>query len=117
MENKFGKKILTSGPSLKIILLVTILTLSLGLTSTFDYAFGHGVGSETFPPVDLNGKQVTLEVSSSQNDPETNDDQQISISFIDFDSKITLRDVKFLITAERGEKFLFERNLMQIMDS
>lgn len=108
MEDKFGKKVLTSGPSLKKILLVTILTLSLGLTTAFD-VYGHGVGSETFPPVDLNGKQVTLEVSSSQNDPETNDDQQISISFIDFDSKITLRDVKFLIIAERGEKFLFER--------
>lgn len=109
MENKFGKKILTSGPSLKIILLVTILILSLGLTSTFGTVYGHGVGSETFPPVDLDGKQVTLEVSSSQNDPDANDDQQISISLIDFDSKITLRDVKFLITAERGEKFLFER--------
>lgn len=94
---------------MKIILLVTILTLLLGLTSTYEQAFGHGVGSETFPPVDLNGKQVTLEVSSSQNNPETNDDQQISISFIDFDSKITLRDVKFLISAERGERFLFER--------
>ena len=109
MENKFGKKVLTSGPSLKQILLITILTLSLGLTTTFDNVYGHGVGSETFPPVELNGKQVTLEVSSSQNDPKANDDQQISISLIDFDSKITLRDVKFLILSERGEKFLFEQ--------
>ena len=97
MENKFGKKILTSGLSLKIILLITILTLSFGIASTYEQTFGHGVGSEIFPPADSNGKQVTLEVSSSQNDPETNDDQQISISLIDFDSKITLRDVKFLI--------------------
>ena len=38
-----------------------------------------------------------------------NDDQQISISLIDFDSKITLRDVTFLIKSERGEQFLFEK--------
>ncbi|TFH03551.1 MAG: peptidase, partial [Nitrosopumilus sp.] len=48
---------------------------------TFD-VFGHGLGSETFPPVNLNGKLVTLEVSSSSNDPNKNDNQQISISLI-----------------------------------
>ena len=95
---------------MKKFLLIAVLTLPLGLASTYEDAFGHGIGSETFPPVDLNGRQVTLEVSSSQNDPETNDDdQQISISLVDFDSKITLRDVKFLISAERGEKFLFKQ--------
>jgi hypothetical protein len=67
------------------------------------------VGSETFPPVDLNGKLVTLEVSSSKSDPDESDDQQISISLIDFNSKITLRDVTFQIKSERGEQFLFEQ--------
>ena len=74
---------------------------------TISYSFGHGVGSETFPPVDLDGKRVTLEVSSS-NDPDKNNNQEISISMIDFDSKVTLRDVTFLIKSERGEQFLFE---------
>lgn len=73
------------------------------------HAYGHGVGSETFPPVELDGRLVTFEVSSSKNDPNTNDDQQISISLINFDSKILLRDVTFLIKSERGEKFLFEQ--------
>jgi len=72
--------------------------------------FGHGLGAETFPPTELNGKLVTLEVSSSTKDPEKiNDPQQISISFIDFNSKITLRDVTFLIRAEHGTHFLFEK--------
>ena len=75
----------------------------------FDNVYGHGVGSETFPPVGLDGKLVTLEISSSKSDSETSDDQQISISLIDFDSKITLRDVTFHIKSERGEKFLFEQ--------
>ena len=73
-----------------------------------NFAYGHGVGSETFPPVELNGKQVTLEVSSSKDNPDK-PDKQISISMIDFDSKITLRDVTFHIKAERGNDFLFER--------
>ena len=71
--------------------------------------YGHGLGAETFPPVDLNGKLITLEVSSSTNDPDETDDQQISISLIDFNSKVTLRDVTFLIKAERGTQFLFEK--------
>ena len=88
-----------------------LLIIALGLLSfpIFNNVYGHGVGSETFPPVELDGKMVTLEVSSSQSDPEESDDQQISISMIDFDSKITLRDVTFLIKAERGENFLFEK--------
>ena len=72
-------------------------------------AYGHGLGAETFPPVDLNGKLVTLEVSSSNNNPEENDAQQISISLIDFNSKVTLRDVTFHIKSERGDQFLFEK--------
>ena len=79
------------------------------LVFAFDNVYGHGVGSETFPPVELDGRLVTLEVSSSQSDPDTNDDQQISLSLIDFNSKITLRDVTFLIKSERGEQFLFEQ--------
>jgi len=106
-EKKFVKKIQTSGPSLKNLFLFTALIFF----SFFgiDYVYGHGFGSETFPPVELDGRLVTLEVSSSQNNLETNDDQQISISLIDFNSKSTLRDVTFLITSERGETFLFEQ--------
>ncbi len=109
MEKKYVKKIQTSGRSLKNLLLVAIFVFSSLFLVTFDNVYGHGVGSETFPPVELDGRLVTLEVSSSQSDPDTNDDQQISISLIDFDSNATLRDVTFLIKSERGEKFLFEQ--------
>jgi hypothetical protein len=89
--------------------LVVFLIVLCVTVSGFDNVYGHGIGSETFPPVDLNGKLVTLEVSSSQSDPDASDDQQISISLIDYDSNITLRDVTFLVKSERGEKFLFEQ--------
>ncbi|EPA06780.1 peptidase [Candidatus Nitrosarchaeum limnium] len=71
--------------------------------------YGHGVGSEIFPPVDLKGKQVSLEISSSPKNNDQTVDQQITISLIDFNSKITLRDVTFLIKSSRGDQFLFEK--------
>jgi len=87
-----------------------VILLSVFVITPFTVeAYGHGLGAETFPPVDLNGKSVTLEVSSSNNTPEENDEQQISISLIDFNSKITLRDVTFLIKSELGNQFLFEK--------
>jgi hypothetical protein len=92
----------------KFSILVILLAVSITAPITLD-VYGHGLGSETFPPVDLNGKLVTLEVSSSTNIPEEIDDQQISISLIDFNSKVTLRDVTFLIKSERGNQFLFEK--------
>ena len=94
---------------MKNLLLILFLIFSSGLVITFYDAYGHGVGSEIFPPVELNGKLVSVEVTSSTKDDLTNDDQQISISLIDFDSKITLRDVTFLVKSERGEQFLFEK--------
>ncbi|MBS3923096.1 MAG: peptidase [Nitrosarchaeum sp.] len=95
-QNKYFKRI-----SLSVISILIFFTVA--------DVHGHGVGSEIFPPVDLNGKKVSLEVSSSTNNPDENDDQQISISLIDFNSKITLRDVTFLVKSSHGEQFLFEK--------
>ena len=94
---------------MKNLLLILFLIFSCGFLINFNDVYGHGVGSEIFPPVELDGKLVSVEVSSSTKDDIENDDQQISISLIDFDSKITLRDVTFLIKSERGEQFLFEK--------
>ena len=94
---------------MKNLLLILFLIFSCGFLINFNDVYGHGVGSEIFPPVELDGKLVSVEVSSSTKDDIENDDQQISVSLIDFDSKITLRDVTFLIKSERGEQFLFEK--------
>ena len=80
---------------MKNLLLILFLIFSCGFIINFNNVYGHGVGSEIFPPVELDGKLVSLEVSSSTTDPMITDDQQISISLIDFDSKITLLDVTF----------------------
>jgi hypothetical protein len=108
-EKKSERKIQTSGHRLKNLSLIVFFLFSCVLVIGFENVYGHGVGSETFPPVDLDEKLVTLEVSSSKSDSDTSNDQQISISLIDFNSKITLRDVTFLIKSQRGEQFLFEQ--------
>ena len=94
---------------MKNLLLILFLIFSCGFIINFNDVYGHGVGSEIFPPIELDGKLVSVEVSSSTKDDIENDDQQISISLIDFDSKITLRDVTFVIKSERGDQFLFEK--------
>ena len=109
MANQFGKKIQPNGLEEKTFTSTDFLSVFILLPLTIVNAYGHGVGTEIFPPVDMYGKQVSLEVSSSPNNSDKNDNQQISISLIDFDSKITLRDVTFLIKSSRGEQFLFEK--------
>ena len=68
---------------MKNLLLIAFLIFSCGFIINYDYAYGHGVGSEIFPPVELDGKLVSVEVSSSTKDDVENDDQQISISLIE----------------------------------
>ena len=105
MGSQCGRRIPKSGPRLRELFLALLVCLLIFFSG--HEALGHGGSSEIFPPVDLNGRQVTLEAAASQDN--TGDDQQISISFLDFDSKITLRDVIFHIRAERGNQFLFEQ--------
>lgn len=103
MAKRFAKRIQTSGHRLRNLLLVVFLVSVIGLGNVY----GHGNGSETFPPVYLDQRLVTLEVSSSSDS--NNGNQQISIALIDFDSKTPLRDVTFLIKSEKGGQFLFEQ--------
>jgi len=88
-----------------------ILAFSLGLVlSTFliSDSYGHGIGYELLPPVNLGNKMVSLEISSSQYNDPLSTDRQISFSLLDIDSSITLRDVTFHVLATKGDNFLFE---------
>lgn len=103
-----------------IIILAVVSVMSIHMISDAEYARGHGTSSESFPPTDLNGQQVTLEISSSAPPPpettgrppagiKQGEDLQIAMALVDFESKVTLRDVTFSIRAERGDTFLFEQ--------
>ncbi len=45
-----------------------LILLSICIIFPIVNVYGHSMGSETFPPVDLDGKQVSLEILSSTND-------------------------------------------------
>ena len=107
-------------PAIITIALPLLAVMLVQAAADAEYVQGHGTGSETFPPRDLNGRSVTLEVSSSAPPPpettgrppagiKPGENLQIGVALVDFDSKVTLRDVTFAIRAERGDKLLFEQ--------
>jgi len=75
-------------------------------------AFGHGIGYEVLPSVQLGDKMVALEVSSSQYENPDNPDREIQFSLFNVDDGITIRDVTYHITATKGEKFLFDETFL-----
>ena len=71
-------------------------------------SFGHGLGTETMPPVMIDGKNVTLEVGSS-----TNFDtgiQQITITLFETASGDPIKNTSIQIELIKGEKLLFKNN-------
>ena len=67
-----------------LVVLVTIFSIN-GVQNSF----GHGLGTETMPPVMINGKSATLEVGSST---ERNSGiQQITITLFETGTNIQLK--------------------------
>ena len=73
-------------------------------------AFGHGIGYEVLPSVQLGNKMVALEVTSSQYENPDNPDREIQFSLFNTDDGITIRDVTYNIEATKGDTFLFDES-------
>ena len=71
--------------------------------------FGHGIGYEVLPPVQLGNKMVSLEVTSSQYENPDNPDREIQFSLFNVEDGITIRDTTFHIIASKGDKQLFDQ--------
>ena len=89
-------------------------TFALSLVAV-QQADGHGVGYELLPPVWLEDRQVSLEVSSSRYDDVDNPNRQIRFALMDSESLITIRDVTYGVSAYKGDIFLMV-NLPQKME-
>jgi len=76
--------------------------------STISFSYGHGVGYEILPPVNLGDKQVSLEITSAQYLDPDRMDRQITFSLFDISNGITIRDVTYHIIAKKTNDFLFE---------
>ena len=72
-------------------------------------SFGHGVGSETLPPVMLGGRNVTLSISETQLTPDSSQSSKIvAIMLYETNTKKQVRDVTFHVAASKDGKLLFE---------
>ena len=86
-----------------LVVLVTIFSINGAQNS-----FGHGLGTETMPPVMINGKSATLEVGSS-----TAFDtgiQQITIILFESGTGEPIKNTSFEVELIKSDKSLFKNN-------
>jgi len=83
---------------------VLLVAVSLG---TFYDAHGHGIGAETLPPQDLDGRQVFVQVNAvGVADSEI--DQQFTFQLMDMETGGAVSDVTYQITASKQDVTLFD---------
>ena len=68
-------------------------------------AYGHGTGSETLPPVEMDGRMVTMVVSSQQEAGMV----RVDLAMVVFDTAEPVSDADFRITARHGQTQLFSQ--------
>jgi len=86
----------------------SVVFLALALVCSIPSSFGHGLGTETMPPVMIDGTEATLEVAST-----TSLDtgiRQITISLFKTESGGMINDVSFEVELIKNEKILFKNN-------
>ena len=86
----------------------SVIFLALALVCNIPSSFGHGLGTETMPPVMIDGTEATLEVAST-----TSLDtgiRQITISLFKTESGGMINDVSFEVELIKNEMILFKNN-------
>ena len=86
----------------------SVVFLALALVCNIPSSFGHGLGTETMPPVMIDGTEATLEVAST-----TSLDtgiRQITISLFKTESGGVINDVSFEVELIKNETILFKNN-------
>ena len=86
----------------------SVVFLALALVCNIPSSFGHGLGTETMPPVMIDGTEATLEVAST-----TSLDtgiRQITITLFKTEFGGMINDVSFEVELIKNEKILFKNN-------
>ena len=86
-----------------LVVLVTIFSINGAQNS-----FGHGLGTETMPPVMINGKSATLEVGSST--ARDSGIQQITITLYETGTDNPIKNTSFEVELIKSNKSLFKNN-------
>ena len=86
----------------------SVIFLTVVLVCNVPISFGHGLGTETMPPVMIDGTEATLEVAST-----TSLDtgvRQIMISLFETEFGAVINDVSFEVELVKNEQKLFSNN-------
>lgn len=93
-----------------------LLVLFVGILfsfATIPQSFGHGLGTEILPPIDIGDKKVSLEATATVfEQPEING-RQIQLVLLDMDTRVTINEVTFLLKVTKGNEFLFEHTFQK----
>ena len=90
------------------IFLISLVFLPVILLSNIPDSAGHGLGTETMPPVIIDGVEATLEVASTTN-PE-NGIRQITITLFETSSGKSISNVAFVVDLIKNNERLFVNN-------
>ena len=101
--------------SRKKIIIFTILIGFAFFLSTISFSYGHGVGNEVLPPVNLGDKQVSLEITSAQYLDPDRMDRQFTFSLFDISNGVTIRDVTYHIIAKKLMTFFLKKRFKVMM--
>ena len=86
----------------------SVAFLALTLVCSIPSSFGHGLGTETMPPVMIDGTEATLEVASTTS--MHSGIRQIMISLFETEDGSVINDVSFEVELIKNEKMLFKNN-------
>ena len=87
---------------------ISVVFLSLILLPNFQNSFGHGLGTETMPPIMIDGIESTLQVAST-----TSFDtgiRQITINLFETESSGGISNVSFEVVLIKNDQQLFKNN-------
>ena len=90
-------------------MLKAILVLTMAILVPLGMAYGHGTGSEILPPVEMDGRMVTIQVSSEEIDTGV----RVDLAMIQDGTGEPVEDVSYRIEARHGQTPLFSEEFQR----
>ena len=88
-------------------LLFSVMLFSVILVFNTPASFGHGLGTETMPPVMIGDTEATLEVASTTTPDGV---QQITFTLFETSSGNNINNVAFAVSLIKHDEELFDNN-------
>ena len=99
-------------PSFRNLMLIFSICILFSL-STVSQTFGHGLGTEILPPVEFEGKRLSLEATTTIFEEPKINGRQIQLVLLDLDTRISIKDVTFHVKVSKANNLLFEHTFQR----